>query len=118
VILDFDLTYYLSGPMTGKPQYNYPMFKTVSERLRKFGLKVVSPHEIPPPSGTFTDEELWQYYMDRCWEQMDQCHALVQLPGWVHSRGARAEFQRAIDSGWKHFYFYKENPGVLIPLHH
>lgn len=117
MILRYSLVHYISGPMTGLPDYNYPAFQAAADRLRKLGLKVVSPHEIPPPVGTYTEEELWQYYMDRCMEQMDQCQAIVMLRGWPKSRGAVKELMRAQLQNWEAFYFYQENPGKLIEMH-
>ena len=117
MILHFNLTHYISGPVTGFPENNYPAFQRAADRLRKLGLKVVSPHEIPPPSGTFTEEEIWQYYMDRCFEQMSECRAIVMLRGWTQSRGAQIELQKALSEQWEAFYFYQDNPGKLIPMH-
>lgn len=135
MIVDLSVTYYLSGPMTGIPKYNYPLFEQVATRLRRMGLKVISPHEIsdPPPEMRYhsrdcldahmlpcqcgTDKAVWQYFMSKCMEQMSKCNGIILLRGWTHSPGARFELARALDEGWDHVYFYRNPPGSLIPMH-
>lgn len=114
--MNTDLVYYVSGPMTGLPEYNYPTFEYATTRLRKLGLQVLSPHEIPPPSEKLQENLLWEYYMRKCQKQMEVCQALVQLPGWPQSRGALQELQWAIDHRYKAFYFMRKN-GILVQLH-
>ena len=43
---DRDLTFYLAGPMSGYPEYNFDEFERWAEILRRGGLKIASPHEI------------------------------------------------------------------------
>lgn len=114
---DPNLVHYLSGPMTGLKDYNYPYFEQVTSRLRHLGLTVISPHEIPEPLKKLEAEKLWRYYMDACMDQMEGCNALIQLRGWPFSRGARAELNKAIELGYQKYFFYQDNPGKLVPLH-
>jgi hypothetical protein len=37
---------YLSGPMTGYADKNFPAFVKATRQLRKVGYKVLSPHEL------------------------------------------------------------------------
>ena len=39
---------YLSGPMSGHPDLNFPAFTAETKRLRELGHEVFSPHEEPP----------------------------------------------------------------------
>lgn len=41
-----DLWYYLAGPMTGQPEYNFPAFEEAQKLLDAENIKVRSPHEI------------------------------------------------------------------------
>lgn len=80
---------YISGPMTGHPEYNYPAFHAAARRLRGLGHQVENPAEgavrNPPACGT------WEGYMRNALGQMLTCDAIVRLPGWQKSRGARIE---------------------------
>src|SRR5690606_41767260 len=59
--------WYLSGPMSGYPQYNFPAFAKAAETLRGFGYNLVSPAElddsevyaavINDPQGTSLDSD-------------------------------------------------------------
>ena len=89
---DRGATYYLSGPMTGIPEYNRPTFAHSAFLLRGAGLSIESPHELAVPDN-LVGEELWQHMMVLCKQQMQRCRGTIFLPGWVHSRGSNQEFQ-------------------------
>lgn len=97
--LDTHRTYYLSGPMTGYPKYNYPAFEEAAQVLRNTGLEVLSPHENPWPveHETMPPEALWTAMMDLAHKQMDQCDDIILLRGWPNSRGARLELAYMLD---------------------
>lgn len=40
---------YVAGPMTGIPQFNFPLFDVWVENLRSVGFKIISPHESDDP---------------------------------------------------------------------
>lgn len=97
--------YYLSGPMTGYPEYNYPEFERVKKILEKQGYRIESPHECEPePEGT-PENELWEKMMLKCMKKMENCTAIILMEGWPESRGARRELEYAIHHGWPVFYF-------------
>ena len=83
---------YLSGPMTGLPDYNYPAFNAEAKRLRGLGYVVVNPAENPP-------QTTWEAYMEVCIPQVRTCDTIALLPGWSESRGSLRERQEAIRLG-------------------
>lgn len=93
------VTVYLSGPMTGYPEFNYPAFQHACTWLRAMGFTVESPHENPKPEEELDGQQLWEYYMVLCRAQVAKCDRIFFLHGWPESRGARQEFQWAIEMG-------------------
>jgi hypothetical protein len=89
------MTIYISGPMTGYPEFNYPAFQNSAEKLREIGYTVISPHEIEVP------EKTWEAFMRADIKALMECHKVVTLPGWENSRGARIEVNLAKDLGMK-----------------
>lgn len=80
---------YVSGPMTGYPEHNYPAFHRASKLLRELGYEVVNPAENF--EGRLDLEP--EVYLRKDFTQMaTQCNALYLLEGWQNSTGARAEY--------------------------
>ena len=77
---------YLSGPMTGLPEFNYPAFNAAAAHLRGLGYVVESPSELPEPPC-----KSWAGYMRLALAQLVRCEVTVRLPGWQNSRGAVIE---------------------------
>lgn len=47
---------YISGPMSGMPEHNFPAFNAEAARLRALGYDVVNPAELnPEPEKTWHD---------------------------------------------------------------
>lgn len=81
---------YLSGPMTGRPNLNFPLFYVEAARLRELGYEVVNPAELnPDPSAS------WHACMRADLKALLDCDALVLLPGWEQSAGAHLEMHVA-----------------------
>lgn len=114
-VLDPEGIYYVSGPMTGIDQYNYPYFNLVSTRLRYLGLEVRSPSEIPTPPTELKDMDLWKWCMDRCMSLMEGCDNIVLLRGWPKSSGARKELEYALANDFT-VHFYADPPGKLVNM--
>lgn len=81
---------YISGPMTGLPDLNFPAFYAAADRLRAQGLEPVNPAEIN--AGTNTD---WHACMRTDIKALCDCDALALLPGWMNSKGAHLEVHLA-----------------------
>ena len=79
-------TIYLSGPMTGLPQFNYPTFYAAAAKLRALGYVVENSAENPEPLC-----KSWAGYMRLALAQLVRCEIIVRLPGWQNSRGAVIE---------------------------
>lgn len=86
---------YISGPMTGIPEFNYPAFHAAAAELRAAGLHVENPAESPAP-----DCKSWIGYMRLAIVQLAGCDCVVTLPGWERSRGARIEVELARGLGF------------------
>ena len=99
---------YLSGPMTGIDEFNFPAFREAARTLRQAGYRVASPHENIPMLG-----REWTYYIRRdLLLLLERCDTLVLLHGWEASRGARLELHVAQHLDYP-IYLYLE--GRLAP---
>jgi hypothetical protein len=82
---------YLSGPMTGLPDYNRPAFNAVAEELRAQGMSVFNPADIGPQENIMP--RAW--YMRRDIEGLLKSDTVYVLPGWGKSEGAKLEIEIA-----------------------
>lgn len=87
-------TVYLSGPMTGIPDHNFPMFDRVAAALRHRGWRVISPADFGDRPG-----ETWESHLQRDINLVIGASILVQLPGWENSKGAKLELVVAENFG-------------------
>ena len=81
---------YLSGPMTGLPELNFPAFNAEADRLRALGFEVVNPADLNPEPGTG-----WHECMRNDLKALLDCDALALLDGWQRSAGAHLEMHVA-----------------------
>lgn len=84
------MTTYIAGPMTGLPDYNYPAFHAAAAELRAQGIHVRSPAEHD--HGT---HQPYDFYMRLALRALLDCDAILLLPGWETSKGARLEYDIA-----------------------
>lgn len=99
---------YTAGPMTHIPQFNFPAFDALAASLRRAGHEVISPAELDDPEdraaalaspdGSALDygngvKATWGDFLARDVKLLadDGIEAIVVLPGWQQSRGARLE---------------------------
>ena len=85
---------YISGPMTGYPDANYPAFHAAEAHLTARGYAVLNParHGHRP---TWT----WQDYMRYAAKDIADADGVALLRGWWASRGAKVEVDLAIGLG-------------------
>lgn len=102
-----DHVYYIAGPMSYRPQFNFPLFDEVASRLRSVGRAVVSPAELDsdavrhqalaspdgvPQGRIMLAGQTWGDFLARDVKLIaDEVTHIVLLPGWETSRGARLE---------------------------
>jgi len=91
---------YISGPMTGIKDFNYPAFFEAEEQLKKCGRVVINPARNPHGLK-------YENYMDISLAQIRACEALCRLPGDEYSKGAICERSYAISLS-KKIYCIKE----------
>ena len=81
---------YISGPMTGMPDLNIPLFNAEAVRLRALGYEVINPAELNPDPDT-----PWHECMRKDLMALLHCDTLALLPGWQNSAGAHLEMHVA-----------------------
>lgn len=124
-----DLKYYLAGPMSGRPFFNIPAFEAAAKKLRAEGYNITTPVELDAPdtykeaSASLTGDhddiengESWGTCLARDVKLLaDELNAIILLPEWEKSRGARLEAFVAITCGHKLFEYRSD--GTLRATH-
>jgi hypothetical protein len=104
-VIGVGLTLYLSGPMTGYPEQNYPAFARAAAALRARGLTIVSAHETFHNGAQGGDGKLaWAAYLRNDLKELLGCDGIILLPGWPQSAGAKLEFDVAVRLGCQVFF--------------
>lgn len=81
---------YLSGPMSGLPEHNFPAFHAAAADLRAHGYDVVNPAEV-----NSTNPGDWSACMRADIKALCDCDGLALMPGWENSKGAHLELHIA-----------------------
>jgi hypothetical protein len=87
---------YIAGPMTGLPEFNFPAFHAMAAAMRAEGWHVENPAE----HGHIEGAE-WADYLRFDIGRLSTCEAMMLLPGWSRSRGARLEVHIAKEIGMR-----------------
>ena len=109
-------TVYVAGPMSkfkntpGDP-YGFQAFHAASRRLRELGIVVMSPAETAGQVRIMPRS--WYFAFD--FAVIAQCDAIVALPGWTESGGAKAEIIYATEMGIPVFEF-SERDGLGMEI--
>ena len=94
---------YVSGPMRGVPNFNYPRFNAVAQILRDHGHEVVNPVEVGKafgkPERINADEGLLREVVKAEAALVPTCEAICLIKGWQRSVGAKRELQIALAMG-------------------
>lgn len=128
--IDPSKRYYIAGPMSGRPQHNFPRFFEVADQLRAQGLQIVSPAEIDSEEvreaalesvdgGTDDDGKLagntWGDFLSRDIKIVaDEVDGVIAFDEWPMSKGARLEVFTALQLGKP--VFWRAVSGDIHPL--
>ena len=92
---------YLAGPMTGHPDHNAAGFAAAEDYALAQGWEIASPrrtdpaHDGPCPAGephtAAAGSHPYPCWLKASLRMMLDCDAVLMLPGWQHSHGARLE---------------------------
>ncbi len=87
-----DKTVYLSGKITGDPDFKHKFLGWESIVIDMGASKVRNPARLP---------DGWDYdeYMEHCMIMVRRCDLVAVLPDWEDSKGARAEVAYALSLG-------------------
>lgn len=129
--------WYLAGPMSNIPQFNFPEFDRVSAALRAQGAVIVSPAEmddqetraaaLASPDGILTARgQTWGDFLARDLKLIaDKCDGVIVMPYWGSSKGARQELFTALNCGKRvadliegvdgTFAIYERRPDYFLP---
>lgn len=129
---------YVAGPMRDYPQFNFPLFDSVTEELRAQGHTILNPAEHDRaaykgieqwpgfangdialcPEFNFHDAMRWDL------SKVIQCDGIVLLPNWEASSGARTErftaeqtgrqvYLAKLDENGKNVMLVEDSPDVM-----
>jgi hypothetical protein len=88
---------YVSGPMTGFPDLNYPAFHAKATRIRKMGYLVTNPAEHFNGRKDLDRET----YLKNDIRELVRCDYITFLEGWESSKGAVLEYLVSLECGIK-----------------
>lgn len=96
--------FYLAGPMTGIPAFNFPLFDRAASSLRGRAYAIVSPAELDDPAErkkalaspdghALVGDDSWREFLRRDVDivMAEGCVGVICLPNWEGSKGARLE---------------------------
>ena len=100
---------YIAGPMSGFDEFNFPAFDRAAWDLQVLGHTPLNPAQMDrdvgfDPNRDEVTIEFLQAAMRRDVDAiLDHADAILMLPGWKGSTGAKAEYWLA---RWKHIPIY------------
>lgn len=89
---------YISGPMTGIKDNNFPAFYEAEKKLKAMGYKTVNPAKNVITVLQYPE---WEDYISAAILSMKGCTCIYFLQGWENSYGARIEKLVAEKNGMK-----------------
>ena len=106
-----NMKYYMGGPMSGIPEYNFPFFKAMTQLFRDNGYDIITPVEIARDlrgdpivrkevgmkEGQIPLRNDFLMFDAEC--VLKKSHGVIMLPNWRESTGAVMEAAAAIAVG-------------------
>jgi hypothetical protein len=108
-------TLFLSGPMSGVPEYNVPMFDDATIHLRQLGFHVISPVELfKNKFGEYWLKQSRKTYLYAAYAVLMDPHTtgIALIPGWEYSDGSYAE---AVVAASLELKFFNTNGDQFTP---
>lgn len=93
------IIFYIAGPVTGIEDCNRPMFDQAEGWLSTQGAVALNPTVLPEGLKSH------QSYMNICLPMLREADAILMLPGWHRSVGAKMEYDEARKLGIPVFRF-------------
>jgi len=90
---------YVSGPMTGIKDFNFPAFASAAKEMESRGYTAVNPATLNTPNTS------WNDCMKADIRALVDCDAIVMLKGWERSNGAQIELNLAHRLGMEIMFF-------------
>lgn len=115
--------YYLAGPMSGIPDFNFPAFKEATQALRAQGYEIISPAEMDENEGAVGMDtangipdpvEYWRLLARDIQAIALECDGIIFLPNWHQSRGAKLEAQTGLLCRVKMYYYLGEGEIAVV----
>jgi hypothetical protein len=118
---------YLAGPMTGYPQFNFPLFFKAAEIARSWGFDIISPAELDaennedyeiasnsPDGALGSTTQTYGDYLGRDVKIIadEGVEGILFLPRWEESKGARLEAYVSLQQGHTKFFHYIDREGA------
>lgn len=92
---------YIAGKVTGEPKHTTAVkFATAKNEIEALGFEAINPIEVV---GDWNMP--WELAMRKCIAALMECDAIVLLPDWLHSTGAKIEFEIALAVSMPDFHF-------------
>lgn len=87
---------FIAGPMTGHPDWNRAAFYEAEEVLTSADIEAINPAGLAFIIPEYAPHEM---FVDTTCAMVKHCAAVVRLPGWENSAGAKREMAAAVKHG-------------------